>query len=360
MDFLELTFLDNTLRAWAIAVGLTLVAFVSLRFVALFVARRLARAVKRTQNRWDDIVVSGLEASRSSLFLVVALFMGATALTFPARWVAGFQSITIIALLIQGGLWLSAGLAAWLGQQRRERAADEPAEVMTLGIIAVGVKIVLWSMVLLLALDNLGIDVTALVAGLGIGGVAVALAAQNILGDLFASLSIVLDKPFVLGDFIAVGDFLGSVEAIGLKTTRVRSLSGEQVVFSNTDLLSSRIRNFGRMYERRVVFKIGVTYQTPREKLEAVPTLIREAIAAQDEDLVRFDRSHLSSYGDSAIVFESVYFVLSPDFNVHMDIQQDVFLRLHAAFEEHEIEFAYPTQTIWVERTEGDAAGPPR
>jgi small-conductance mechanosensitive channel len=359
VDFLELTFLDNPLRAWAVALGLTLVAFVTLRFVALFLARRLARAVERTRNQWDDIIVSGLGASRSSIFLVVALFIGATALTFPARWVAAFQSITIIALVIQGGLWLSAGLTAWLGRQRRERAEDEPAEVMTLGIIAVAVKIAIWSMVLLLALDNLGIDVTALVAGLGIGGVAVALAAQNILGDLFASLSIVLDKPFVLGDFVIVGDFLGSVEAIGLKTTRVRSLSGEQVVFSNTDLLSSRIRNYGRMYERRVVFKIGVTYQTPRGALEAIPGLVREAILAQDEELVRFDRSHMSSYGDFAIVFESVYYVLSPEFNLHMDIQQDIFLRIHAAFEERGIEFAYPTQTIWVERSGGEVAGQP-
>jgi small-conductance mechanosensitive channel len=172
-------------------------------------------------------------------------------------------------------------------------------------------------------------------------------AAQNILGDLFASLSIVLDKPFVLGDFLAVGDFLGSVEQIGLKTTRVRSLSGEQLVFSNADLLSSRIRNFGRMYERRVPSRIGVTYQTPRDKLERIPEIIRQAVEERG-DQVRFDRSHLAAWGDFAIIFETVYFVLSPDYRVHMDIQQAIALRVHERFEAEAIEFAYPTQTIFL------------
>ena len=195
-------------------------------------------------------------------------------------------------------------------------------------------------------------DVTALVAGLGIGGVAVALAAQNILGDLFASVSIALDKPFVIGDFVTVGEFMGTVEYIGLKTTRVRSLSGEQVVFSNTDLLDSRIRNFGRLYQRRVVLTLGVTYQTPREELARIPDTIREAIVSQGGDRVRFDRAHLASYDDSAITFEAVYVVLDPDYTLHMDIKQDVYLKVHEAFEERGIDFAYPTRTVFVEKEE--------
>jgi len=204
-----------------------------------------------------------------------------------------------------------------------------------------------------MALDNLGIDVTALVAGLGIGGVAVALAVQNVLGDLFASLSIILDKPFVIGDFLVIGEYMGSVEYVGLKTTRVRSLSGEQLVFSNSDLLKSRIRNYGRMYERRVVFNIGVTYDTPRELLKRIPGMIRAAVEAQDK--TRFDRSHFMKYGDYALQFETVYYVLSPDYNVYMDIQQAIYLIIHEDFEQNHIDFAYPTQTLIVTRS---AAGP--
>jgi small-conductance mechanosensitive channel len=188
-----------------------------------------------------------------------------------------------------------------------------------------------------------------MIAGLGVGGIAVALAAQNILGDLFASLSIILDKPFVVGDFLIIGDFLGSVEKVGVKTTRLRSLSGEQLIFSNNDLLGSRIRNYGRMFERRVIFSIGVTYQTPADKLRAIPDMLREAVESQQP--VRFDRAHFQKYGDFALIFEIVYYVLSADYKQYMDIQQAINLQINEDFEEHGIEFAYPTQTLYVSKT---------
>jgi small-conductance mechanosensitive channel len=352
MDLLTGSFLGNEARTWLVAVGITVVSFVVIRFVALWSAKRLTALAGRTQVYWDDVVASGLEATKSVLILLVALFLGSNALILPDRSVGILQSVAVIALLVQGGLWLSAGLTTWLVARTRAELEEDPAEAMTLNLIGIGLRLVIWAMVVLLALDNLGIDVTALVAGLGIGGVAVALAAQNILGDLFASLSIALDKPFVLGDFVIVGDFMGSVEAIGIKTTRVRSLSGEQVVFSNTDLLDSRIRNYGRMYERRVVQTLGVTYQTPREELARIPDVIRDAIEGLGGDDVRIDRSHLSNYGDSAIEFEAVYFVLSPEYALHMDIKQRVLLKIHEVFEERGIEFAYPTRTVFVEQSE--------
>ncbi|HEV7226556.1 MAG TPA: mechanosensitive ion channel family protein, partial [Pirellulales bacterium] len=194
---------------------------------------------------------------------------------------------------------------------------------------------------------------SALVAGLGVGGIAIALAAQNVLGDLFASLSIVLDRPFILGDFIAVGDFSGAVEHIGLKTTRLRSLSGEQLVFSNADLLQSRIRNYKRMYERRIQFTFGVAYGTSRDQLTAIPGMIREAIAAHEK--TRFDRAHFKSFGDSALIFEAVYYVLSPDYNLYMDIQQAINLTLLQGFAAAGIDFAFPTQTIYVHKADGAA-----
>ena len=203
-------------------------------------------------------------------------------------------------------------------------------------------------------LDNLGFNITALVASLGIGGIAVALAVQNILGDIFASLSIALDKPFVIGDFIIVEDVLGTVEYIGLKTTRLRSLSGEQIVFSNVDLLKSRIRNYKRMFERRVVFTIGVVYQTAHATLERIPALVRSIVEQQPK--TRFDRAHFKEYGDSALVFEVVYFVLDSDYNIYMDIQQAINLAIFRRFQVKGIEFAYPTRTLHVYPSPVDAA----
>lgn len=352
MDFLTGSFLGNDARTWLIALGVTVVSFVVIRFVAVWSAKRLTDFADKTQVYWDDVVASGLAATKSALIVLVAVFLGSNALVLPDRAVEILESVAVIALLVQGGLWFTASLMTWLVARTRAELEDDPAEAMTLNLIGIGLRVVIWSMVVLLTLDNLGIDVTALVAGLGIGGVAVALAAQNVLGDLFASLSIALDKPFVLGDFVIVGDFLGNVEAIGIKTTRLRSLSGEQVVFSNTDLLDSRIRNYGRMYERRVVLTLGVTYQTPRGELARIPDVIRDAIAEGGGEDVRFDRSHLSAYGDSAIEFEAVYFVLSPEYATHMDVKQNVLLRIHEVFEERGIAFAYPTRTVFVEQVE--------
>jgi small-conductance mechanosensitive channel len=205
-------------------------------------------------------------------------------------------------------------------------------------------RFAIWTMMVLLTLANLGVDVTAMVAGLGIGGVAIALAAQNILGDLFASASIVLDKPFVLGDFIAVGEDMGTVEHIGLKTTRVRSLSGEQLVFANSDLLKSRIRNFKRMNERRAVFTVGVAYSTPADKVAAIPAILREAVQSQPS--ARCDRAHFTRYSDLALVFEVVYYVSSADYNLYMDIQQAINLTILRRFAEEQIGFAYQTRTV--------------
>lgn len=349
-SLLDVTLLGNPVRAWLTAVGASVLAFLALRLALAGVQRKLGRVAARTPGYWDDVAAAALGGTRSSLLLFVALAVGVGSLTLPPRFATVLRSVAVIAVLVQAGIWLNAGLVAWFGARGAELAEEEPAAAMTFNVLRIVARIALWSMVVLLALDNLGVDVTALVAGLGIGGVAVALALQNILGDLFASLSVVLDKPFVLGDFLIVGDFLGSVEAIGLKTTRIRSLSGEQVVFSNADLLGSRIRNYGRMFERRVVLGIGVVYQTPRPSLARIPGMIREAIEAQGEDRVRFDRAHLDRYADFSIAFEAVYFVKSPDYNVHMDIKQDILLRIHAAFDEEEIDFAYPTQRLLLER----------
>jgi small-conductance mechanosensitive channel len=223
---------------------------------------------------------------------------------------------------------------------------DQGENATTLDALGLLGKIVLWVILSLIILDNLDVEINSLVTSLGIGGIAVALAIQNILGDLFSSLSIALDKPFSIGDFIVVGEFEGNVEDIGLKSTRVKSLSGEEVVFSNTDLLNSRIRNFKKLQERRITFSLGVVYGTAAEKLEKIPKMIEEIITPFPE--VKFERVHFRRLGDYSLDFGVVYYVLVPDYAIYLDIQQQINLTIYQQFENEGIEFAYPTQTVVV------------
>ena len=347
MEFFDLTVLGNSLKAWLIAAAAFVVTLTGLWLVKKVVVSRLGRLAARTGTTIDDAAVDLIGLTKAWLLLAVAVYAGSIFLALPERAAALIGSVAAIALIAQSGLWVSAIVAEALERSRKRQLETAPANVTTLNAIGFISKMAVWVVVLLLALDNLGIDVTALVAGLGVGGVAVALAVQNILGDLFASLSIVFDKPFAVGDFLIIDEHMGSVEHVGLKTTRIRSLSGEQLIFSNSDLLRSRIRNFGRMYQRRVVFKIGVTYQTPRDQIVKIPLMLREAVEAHDQ--ARFDRAHFKEYGDFSLNFETVYYVGVPDYNVYMDIQQAINLFIHERFERDGIEFAYPTQTLLVQ-----------
>ena len=340
------TIYGNAISAWLICIAVTIGTLVVLRLVEQVLIVRVQKLTRKTRTIIDDVVVGALRKTKLVYLLIISIFAGSFWLSLPPNVRSVLWRITVVATLIQGGVWVSSALQGWLENYRKDEA--DGGHRMTMNALSFLGRIALWATILLLILDNLGVDVTALVAGLGISGIAVALAVQSILSDLFASLSIVLDKPFVLGDFVVVGDMAGSVENIGIKTTRIRSISGEQLVFSNADLLGSRIRNFGRMKERRVVFPLGVTYQTPAEKLQRIPQLIKEAIESQEK--VRFDRSHFASYGDSALNFETVYYVDSSDYALYMDIQQAINLAIYRCFTNEGIEFAYPTQTLFIEK----------
>jgi small-conductance mechanosensitive channel len=350
-----LPLLGNAAVQWLVAFGLSLGCF-----AALMTARRIARGYHQrllATERTEIIEIPLHVVARTTALFIVALslFLGAQALTQTPRVARIIDSAITIALFWQAGVWAVAGTSAWIDRKRRASMTADRAMVGTLGILGFMVNVLIWSLVVLLTLDNVGVDITALVAGLGIGGIAVALAVQNILGDLFASLSITLDRPFVVGDFLSVGDFLGSVEHIGIKSTRLRSLSGEQIVMPNADLLGSRVRNYGRMSERRVVFTIRVTYQTPVALVERIPGLIRRIIEAQDD--TRFDRSHFAKHAETSLEFETVYYVLSPNYNRYMDIQQEINLRLHREFAHLGVEFAYPTRKVFVARAPRPAYG---
>jgi small-conductance mechanosensitive channel len=340
------TFYGNEIKTWLIALAVSIGTLVALRLVEQVLIVRVERLTEKTHTIIDDVIIGALRKTKLLYLLIVSIFVGSIWLSLPSEVRSPLWKVAIVATIIQAGIWLSTALQIWLENYGKEET--DGADRMTMNALSFLGRIALWATVLLLILDNLGVDVTALVAGLGIGGIAIALAVQNVLSDLFASLSIVLDKPFVPGDFVVVGDMAGSVEHIGIKTTRIRSISGEQLVFSNNDLLGSRIRNFGRMRERRVVFSLGVTYQTPVDKLERVPGLIQAAIESQER--ARFDRSHFASYGDSALNFETVYYVESSDYATHMDILQSVNLTIYQSFAAEGIEFAYPTQTLFIEK----------
>jgi small-conductance mechanosensitive channel len=348
-ELLQIELAANSLQTWLIAAVIAAAVLLVAGTVRYILVKHLGRLVARNETPIGEVLLAMVRRTRWLFILVLALSVGVTAIEMPAATRDVITTVVIVTLLIQAGLWGGAALQVLVEQYRQRKLAEDPAGVTTLNVLNFIGRVVLWAIVLLLVLDNLGVNITALVAGLGVGGIAVALAVQTILGDLFASLSIVLDKPFVVGDFLIIGDLMGSVEHVGLKTTRLRSLSGEQLVFSNSDLLNSRVRNYGRMAERRVPFNLGVTYQTPREKLVMIPEIVREAVERQDN--TRFDRSHFKGYGDFSLIFESVYYVLGADYNQYMDIQQAINLRIHERFEQESIDFAYPTQTVFLQQS---------
>lgn len=340
---------DNQAQDWILALMVLVGLMTVLELVRRLVLSHLRRLAATTDTAIDDFFVDILSATRVLLAGAVSLYLAMQFLTLTPALTKLVDRGVVCLLLLQAGFWVSRGLGFWLTHRFSQgEEGQEGARAMTLSLLSFLGRVAVWALVSLLVLDNMGLNVTALVASLGIGGLAVALAVQNILGDLFASLSIAIDKPFVIGDFIIVDDLLGSVEHVGLKTTRVRSLSGEQIIFSNADLLKSRVRNYKRMQERRAVFNLGVTYDTAPDQLELIPDLIKRAVAAQP--LARLDRAHLKGFGASSLDYEAVYYVLVPDYNAYMDVQQGINLEMVRAFAEHNIEFAFPTQTLHVRR----------
>jgi small-conductance mechanosensitive channel len=350
MGILERVFLENTVKVWLIAFGVALLGFLALSILKKILGRKVTALAQKTASDVDDFAADVIHRTKPFFLLMVSLYLGSHSLSLPGTAKQILSRFTILALLIQFAIWGNGLFECWRERIQRQKREEEPATRATYAALGFLVRLGLWTVVLLLALDNFGINITALVAGGAVGGIAVALAVQNILGDLFASMSILLDKPIVIGDFIVVDDLMGTVEQIGLKTTRVRSLGGEQLIFANSDLLKSRIRNYKRMEERRAVFSVGVVYQTPPEKLAAIPGMIKEIIQAQE--LARFDRSHFKEFGNFSLDFENVYYVLSPDYNTYMNVQQAINLAIFRRFQEEGIVFAYPTKTIFIVRDE--------
>ncbi len=329
------TFLDIPVEQWLYALLLAVIVYFVASGAVSFLASRLEKLSQKTEGRFDDVIFDVISRTNRLLIFLAAVLVGLSVLDLPARWADRLPLGWTIVLGIQLALWVSRAIQRWMMRY------PPSATVTTINFI---LRTIVWVVVMLTILANLGVNITAFVASLGIGGIAIALAVQNVLSDLFASLSIALDKPFETGDFIISDELLGSVEYIGIKSTRLRSLSGEQIVIANAELLKRLIRNYKRMDERRALFNFSVTYQTSREQVEALPGIVQGIIESIPN--ARFDRAHFFKFGAYALEFEVVYYMLQPEYNAYMDVQQRINLELMRICQERGIEFAVQTQTL--------------
>ncbi|GAA0528170.1 mechanosensitive ion channel family protein [Chitinophaga japonensis] len=346
-EVLQYKFWGNTLLSYVIALGILLLAIVLIMILKRIILSRMKVWADKTDNKIDDFLIGGIERSLIPLLYVGAIYIAFGHLNMVPvvrKWFNILISVAITFYLVRA---VVAALKFMLmGYMSRQQNGEEKTKQVR-GIMIIATAFV-WVIGGLVLLSNWGVDVTAFIAGLGIGGIAIALAAQTILGDLFSYFVIFFDRPFEIGDFIIVQDKMGVVEYIGIKTTRIRSLSGEQLVFSNTDLTNSRVHNYKRMERRRIVFQFRVVYQTPAEKLERIPVIVKEIITGREG--LQFDRAHLLSLAPSELLYEVVYYVLTGDYNEYMDHQQAINLALFNTFAKEGIEFAYPTQTLYVQQ----------
>ena len=347
-DFFQQTYFQNRVIDYIIAIAIFILLVISIQITKSILLKLLKTWVKKTTTKIDNKFVKAFEEKIKPFLNLIyfgAFYISIKRLTMNLQIERFFNIFVIILLTFFGIRFLLSitiyGLETYWVKKEKDQAKKQALK----GIITV-IKIIVWSIVLIILLDNLGIKISALVAGLGIGGIAIALAAQSVLGDLFSYFIIFFDRPFEIGDFIIIGDFLGTVEDIGIKTTRLRSLGGEELIFSNQDLTNSRVRNYKRMNRRRIVFKFGVIYQTTLIQLKKIPQIVEEIITQIPE--TTFDRAHFASYADFSLNFEVVYYINNSDYNKYMDIQQEINFQLKESFEKQKIEFAYPTQTVFL------------
>ncbi len=342
---LNYVFLGNTLQRYIVTICIFVLGMLIIKLIVKKVISHLKVLAQKTECTLDDFIVTLLEKVGLPLSYVLMFYLALKSLTLPEATtrVLGYTILGVIVFFVVKVLtaFIGYGFMVYLRKQKDDALLEKSLQ----SIMAV-IRIALWAGAVIFFLDNLGFKISAVIAGLGIGGVAVALAAQTILKDLFSYFCILFDHPFKVGDFVIVGDFMGTIEHVGIKTTRIRSLGGEMLVFSNSDLTDSRLRNYKLMERRRVVFKFGVVYQTSLSQLREIPKIIKNIITSNKEAV--FDRAHFFSYGDFSLIFEVVYYVIGGDYNKYMDIQQEINFSIKEEFEKRGIKFAYPTQTIYL------------
>ncbi len=347
-EFWSLQFLGNTLADYSIALVFFFAALLILKIFKFVIVKKLESLSKKTKNTLDDVIVGAIDSIGWPFYFLVSLYIAVQYIDVlkVIDSVLYYLLIIIItfyaARLVQKLIVLSAEFVA---KKQGDKDAEAPAIMMFIGRFVQGI---IWIIVIILMLDNLGYKISTLLAGVGIGGIAIAFALQNVLSDLFASVSIYFDKPFKVGDYIVIGSDNGTVEKIGMKSTRIKTLQGQELIISNKELTESRINNFKKMKKRRVVFQFGVTYDTKSSTLKKIPKMIKEII--KNIDKADIDRVHFKEFADSSLLFEVVYYVTNQDYTQYMNIQQKVNYAIKTAFDKEHIEMAFPTQTIYVKK----------
>lgn len=343
----EMVFLGNTLLNYTRAIGVFVLLSIIFRFIQFLILHRLAKLAKKTETDIDDTLIEIVRSLKPSFYYFVALYFAVTFLTLTPLIGQIVNGMLIAWVIYQVIIALQILIDYALGKKLEKKEKD-PGARAAVKYVGNFLKGALWVIGLLLILSNLGVNITSLVAGLGIGGIAIALALQSVLGDLFSSFAIYFDKPFQIGDFIVVGESAGTVEKIGIKTTRIRSTTGEELIISNQELTSARIKNYKRLKARRALFTIGVLYETPVEKLRKIPDFIKKIIESVPK--TRFDRVHFKELADFSLNFEVSFYVESNEYQEFLDTQQEVFLQMMEVFAKEGISFAYPTQTLYIEK----------
>ena len=346
-NFLEQTYFNNTVEKYLISLGIFIAAILIITIFKKVILSRLKKWSKKTETGFDNFLIRELEKSLMPIIYFWSLLFSIKILNITEKI---SNVINLISILVTAIIFIKITVSVFkylfsVYLTKKEYAPERRKQLNGIVFIA---SFLIWTIGTLFLLDNLGFKISTVVAGLGVGGIAIALAAQAVLGDLFSYFVIFFDRPFEIGDYIVVGDKNGNVEYIGIKTTKVRALSGEIMVFRNTDLTDSRIHNFKKMQRRRILFKIGVVYQTKASVLKEIPNIVKKII--DDQDSATFDRGHFSSYGDSSLNFDFVYYVESSEYIRYMDIQQSINLTIYEEFEKRGIDFAYPTRTVFLQK----------
>lgn len=342
---LDRVYYHNTVLDYLIALGIIIIGLILARAFKKVFLNRIERWAKTTRSNLDDFIVENVDRFILPAIYLFIIHAGINYLTLSEKVQDVLRVATTVVITFLFVRLISSTILMLLRSYVRKQEHGEE-KVKQLGGLMLIINVIIWMLGLLFLFDNMGYNVTTIITGLGIGGIAIALAAQNILGDVFNYFVIFFDRPFETGDFIIVDDKMGTVDYIGIKTTRIKSLSGELLVFANSDLTNSRIHNYKQMMRRRVVFSFGVIYQTSLEQMKLIPKLVEGIIKEQHP--VMFDRAHFQKYGDSSLDYEVVYYVLDSDYNKYMDIQQAINFRIFEEFEKRGIEFAYPTRTLYM------------
>ncbi len=343
---LNLEFWGNTGKEYIFSAAIFLIALFVLKIFQVYVLRKLKKAAEKTKTDLDDVMIDIFQSVKPPFYSFVAFYVGLKFLNLT-RLVENIIDGLFILVLVYQVIGATEKFINYATEKLSSKEGGKVSRSVT-SSISLMAKLVLWSFAVLLILSNWGVNITSLIAGLGIGGIAVALAVQKILSDIFSSFSIFMDKPFEEGDFIVIGQDAGVVQKIGIKTTRIRTLQGEELVVSNQEITNQRVRNFKKMQRRRVAFSFGVLYETEKEKLEKIPDIVKNIFSHQSN--AELDRVHFKEFGDFSLNYEVVYYVNSNDYLMYMDIQQSINLALKEEFEKEGIEFAYPTQTIFVKK----------